>query len=220
MNKEKWNTYRRIILNSLQEKYKSLYNGIVLDIGGRDRGIFKELKLKVDKWIFADIDGSRHPDIIIDVSNMEYFNSNSIDVINALELFEHVFKIRKGLKECYRVLKKDGKLILSTPFLFPIHGLPYDYQRWTYNKWRFELEKVGFKIEKMIIMGNFFTIFADMLKTLLKSQIKRSSFKRKIFSLFLPLLDNLTKFDNRKLLKNNDSLKNFHYGYFIISTKV
>ena len=32
------------------------------------------------------------------------------------------------------VLKEDGILILSSPFLFPILSDPYDFQRWTSTK--------------------------------------------------------------------------------------
>lgn len=122
------------MLDLLNEKYSYLYKGVVLDIGGRDRGRFKKPKDKVEKWIFADINASHNPDIIIDVSDMQEIESSSIDVINAIELFEHVRKIDDGLGECYRVLKSGGILIISTPFLFPIHADPFDYQRWTNYK--------------------------------------------------------------------------------------
>lgn len=131
----KWMTYRRRLLDLLQEKYKHLYKGVVLDIGGRDQGYFKKPKENVEKWIFADIVKEFNPDIVLDVTNMNNIDSNSVDVINAIELFEHVKDIEKGLNECFRVLKKDGVFMLSTPFLFPIHADPFDFQRWTNTKW-------------------------------------------------------------------------------------
>lgn len=88
----------------------------------------------VEKWIFVDVEEKHNPDIVLDVADMGKIKDESIDVINAIELFEHVEKIQQGLKECYRVLKKDGVMILSTPFLFPIHADPYDFQRWTEEK--------------------------------------------------------------------------------------
>ena len=111
-----WASYRRRLLDKLQNKYSFLYKGIVLDIGGRDRGMFKKPKDKVEKWIFADIESKHNPDIILDVADMNSFSNNSIDFINAIELFEHVKNIEKGLEECYRVLKKDGIMFISAPF--------------------------------------------------------------------------------------------------------
>lgn len=122
-------TYHRKILDKLLGKNKHYYQGVVLDIGGRDRGRFNKPKHKVEKWIFADIEERHNPDIVLDVCDMNQITSDSIDVINATEIFEHIENPEKGLEECYRVLKKDGVLMLSMPFLFPIHADPPDFQR-------------------------------------------------------------------------------------------
>ena len=149
-----WASYRRRLLDKLQKKYSNLYKGIVLDIGGRNRGGFKKPKEKVEQWIFADIEESHNPDIVLDVSCMNMVETESIDIIAAMELFEHVEKIEKGLSECYRVLKKGGFMLISVPFLHPIHADPSDFQRWTEYKWRVELERIGFKIKKIILWGH------------------------------------------------------------------
>lgn len=73
---------------------------------------------------------------------MSKIEDESIDVINAIELFEHIEDIEKGLRECNRVLKKNGVMIISVPFLFPIHSDPYDFQRWTEEKWKQELKEI------------------------------------------------------------------------------
>ena len=65
-----WATYRRKLLDKLLEENKSYYKGIVLDIGGRDRGKFKKPKDKVEKWIFADTEDRHQPDIVLDVSEV------------------------------------------------------------------------------------------------------------------------------------------------------
>lgn len=212
-------TYRRRVLDSLQKKYEYLYTGVVLDIGGRDSGYFIKPKEKVEKWIFADINKEYNPDIIIDVANMEQIGSNSIDVVNAIELFEHVKEINKGLKECYRVLKEDGIFILSTPLVPPIHGDPYDYQRWTYFKWRLELEKLNFKILKIIVTGKYYMNLAEMLKFKLRPKKRVTVRNRILFNLLNPFLNLLIKLDGKDSVKNNQILNNYHNGYFIIVKK-
>lgn len=215
----KWLSYRRKMLDVLQEKYNYLYEGIVLDIGGRDLGEYKKPKDKVKKWIFADINKDNNPDIVLDVANMEKIESNSIDVVNAIELFEHVQDIEKGIKECYRVLKENGLLLLSSPFLFHVHADPYDFQRWTSIKWRIELTNIGFKIDKFIVMGKFFSFFAQMIKTMLRSIAAYLYKGRLILSTILPFLNLMIRFDNRSFVKNHPVLNNYHYGYFIIARK-
>ena len=212
-------SYRRKMLDFLQDKYKGLYKGIVLDIGGRDRGNFRKPKENVERWIFADINPKHNPDMIIDVADMKQIESESIDIINAIELFEHVKKIKKGLRECFRVLKEKGTLIISAPFLAHIHGDPYDFQRWTSTKWKFELGKVGFKIEKFIVMGRYFSNLAQDLKELFRA-IERNYRGGSLFiRIFSSLLDKIQLFDNKKLGKNDPILRNFHNGYFIIARK-
>ena len=211
-----WVTYRRKILDKLLEKNRKYYKGIVLDIGGRDRGRFQKPKDRVEKWIFADIEEEHSPDIILNVCNMGQIQDESIDVISAIELFEHVENSEKGLRECYRVLKKDGIMILSAPFLYPIHSDPYDFQRWTEERWKRELKETGFKIEKFEIMGRYFTVLVDMEKTFIKSLPRILKWP---LYLFYPLLDLAVKLDNFKFIKNHPKLGKFHGGYFIILKK-
>jgi len=218
-NYYKWATFRRRTLDVLQEEYKYLYKGVVLDIGGRDRGRFKKPKNKVKNWIFADINPNHNPDIILDVTDMKQIESNSINVVNAIELFEHVLDIEKGLQECFRVLKNGGKLIISIPFLYHIHADPFDFQRWTYTKWIIELRKVGFKIEKLIIIGKFFTHLSETIKTMSRIKIRSFFFIRRLLSLISPLLDKLILLDNKSFVKNDPILNMYHNGYFIIAKK-
>ncbi|MCF6240441.1 MAG: methyltransferase domain-containing protein [Bacteroidales bacterium] len=209
-------SYRRQILDKLLKKYEYIYKGIVLDIGGRDRGRFKKPKNKVEKWIFADIEPKHNPDIVLDVANMQNIETESIDIVNAIELFEHVEKINEGINECFRILKTGGKLILSVPFLFPVHADPYDFQRWTITKWEKELTKAGFKIEKTEIMGRFFTVKNGMNKTLIQSL---PIIIRHIGYLLFPIFSLLNKLDNTNWVKNHPKLVNYHGGYFIIAEK-
>jgi len=206
-----WATYRRKELDELQEKYESLYRGVILDIGGRDRGRFKKPRDKVKKWIFADIEKKHNPDLVLDVTNMKKIKSQSIDVVNAMELFEHVEKIDKGLDECYRVLKKGGKLMISVPFLYPIHADPYDFQRWTETKWRKELTKRDLEIENFEIMGRFFTVHCGMIKELIESLPKIFKY---LLRMIYPLLDLLVRLDDKKIIKENKIMNKYHGGVF------
>lgn len=211
-----WATYRRKILDDLLESNRHYYKGIVLDIGGRDRGRFEKPREDVERWIFADVESRFNPDIILKVEDMKEIDTENIDVVNAVELFEHVWDLSKGLQECFRVLKKDGVMIISTPFLFPIHADPYDYQRWTRDKWRKELERVGFTIEKLEEMGYFFTVMADMFIALIK-QFPVGI--RHLFKLLYPLLSLFVKLDDFSLIRNNSKLNKYTTGYFMVVRK-
>ena len=211
-----WASYRRKLLDKLLEENKHYYQGVVLDIGGRNRGNFRKPKDRVDRWTFIDIEEKHNPDVVLDVTDMNEIESESINVINAIELFEHVKNPEKGLRECFRVLQGSGYLIMSVPYMFPIHSDPYDYQRYTETKWKELLIEIGFTVDKFEVMGRYFTVLADMIKTLIKSMPKAVKY---IFYLFYPLLDLLTKVDNLKIVRNHPRLGKFHGGYFIILRK-
>ena len=49
------------------------------------------------------------------------------------------------MKELNRILKKDGLLIGSTPFLYQVHGAPNDYLRFTKSYLISEFKKKKFK---------------------------------------------------------------------------
>lgn len=208
-------SYRRKKIDTLSEKHRGLYHGIVLDIGGRDRGSFKKPKKEVEKWIFADIVPDFQPDMILDVTNMKNVESNSIDVISALELFEHVNYPEKGVAECHRVLKINGLLIASTPFLYGIHADPYDFQRWTGEKWRLVLKDAGFTEIEVTAMGTGVSVTLDLLKAVLRYShpiIKYASF------FLYPLLDLIEMLDRTRFAQQS-VLGKYVGGYFIVAKK-
>lgn len=209
-------SYRRKILDTILSQKSHLYHGVVLDIGGRDRGSFQSPKQKVTKWIIADIVASRNPDLVLDVSQMTAVADASINCVNALELFEHVEYPRKGLQECYRVLQSDGLMLFSMPFLYPIHGDPYDFQRWTETKIQKEIVNAGFTIQEIIPMGFFFTVLSDFLRAFLQS-----SPPLRLLSLpFIPLLHILSSLDKLSCIYDNKKLNKYTTGYFVIAKKI
>ncbi len=90
--------------------------------------------------ISIDIDPIRSPDILGDISCTS-FPDSSFDTVIALEVFEHINLPQKAIKEIYRILKPKGILLLSIPFIFPIHDEPHDYQRWTLHGCKFLTNK-------------------------------------------------------------------------------
>ena len=59
------------------------------------------------------------------------FAGETFDTVVLLEVIEHLPLPLLALQEAFRILKPNGTIILSTPFIYPIHDAPYDYQRWT-----------------------------------------------------------------------------------------
>jgi SAM-dependent methyltransferase len=67
------------------------------------------------------------------------------DLVLSTQVAEHVANPETYFKESFRLLKKGGKLILTTHGLWEEHGVPYDFQRWTEQGMRRDLQQAGFK---------------------------------------------------------------------------
>jgi len=74
------------------------------------------------------------------------FNDSEFDSVVTNQVFEHVFTPNEFLKEINRILKKNGKLLLTAPFVWDEHEQPYDYARYSSFGLKSILESNGFEI--------------------------------------------------------------------------
>jgi len=88
------------------------------------------------------------------------FQNDEFDSVVANEVFEHVFNPDGFLDEAHRVLKQDGMMLMTIPFLWDEHEQPYDFARYTSFGIRSLLEKHGFEIiEQQKSMADIRSIF-------------------------------------------------------------
>ncbi len=59
------------------------------------------------------------------------FSDGSFDTILCTEVLEHLKEPKAAITEMKRVLKKEGKVVLTTCFVYPLHESPNDYFRFT-----------------------------------------------------------------------------------------
>jgi len=77
-----------------------------------------------------DIDPGRGPDVVGDVAEHD-FGDQRFDAVVMCEVLEHVREPGRAIANVHRALSPGGVLILSTPFIFPLHDQPHDYYRFT-----------------------------------------------------------------------------------------
>lgn len=78
-----------------------------------------------------DIDQTKSPDILGDLCTYKFSQHNFFDYIVVSEVLEHIHSPHLAIDQIYNLLKPNGKLIITVPFIFPIHERPIDYYRYT-----------------------------------------------------------------------------------------
>jgi SAM-dependent methyltransferase len=68
------------------------------------------------------------------------------DTILMSAVLEHLERPGDALSECYRLLKPGGHLILTAPFIWPIHEAPRDFFRYSPYGLQYLLEAAGFEV--------------------------------------------------------------------------
>lgn len=89
------------------------------------------------------------------------FADNTFDAVICSEVLEHARYPERCITELKRVCKPDGLLYISTPFCFPEHGVPYDFQRLTqyFYKDVFKNDEIVALHSSSSTMGTAFTTF-------------------------------------------------------------
>lgn len=99
--------------------------------GGVVTEVVKEKAARIGFHVTTlDYNPDKKPDIVCDITK-PMLDAGSFDVIFICEVLEHVrspFAAVEGLKH---LLRPSGSLILTTPFIFPLHARPHDYFRYT-----------------------------------------------------------------------------------------
>jgi SAM-dependent methyltransferase len=74
---------------------------------------------------------------------------------------------KNAIKEFSRVLKRNGKMVLITPFFYPLHDVPHDRYRFTQSGIE-EILGDEFFIEKIVPIGGLFSVPAVLVHSMQK----------------------------------------------------
>lgn len=137
----------------------------LLDLAGNKlakRGVFNIDEFN-NRVIYANYSVDYRPDIQADAHAIP-FMENSFDCVVCGELLEHVKDPAKVIAEVFRILVSDGRLLITVPFMYPIHADPMDYGRYTDYFWQETLVDSGFNNVVIEWQGGFWSVLFDMLR--------------------------------------------------------
>jgi len=128
-----------IVRSSIQRAIREcapMLNGTLLDIGCGHMP-YKSMLLshpsKATKYIGLDLELAKYgvrPDLVWNGECIP-LPDGTIDCALATEVFEHCAQPEVVMNEIHRILKPNGMLFFTVPFLWPLHEVPHDEYRYT-----------------------------------------------------------------------------------------
>ena len=149
----------------------------VLNVGAGGRTGTVLGRIKADSGFeltSLDIDPARQPDVVADI--VSYAPPRQYDVIVMIEVLEHVHDPLAAVRNLRRLLKPGGMLVLSAPFMFPLHDRPHDFYRFT----RYGLELMLAEFEAVEVKER--DSWAEVLCVLLARMSRERSFGARVFA--------------------------------------
>jgi SAM-dependent methyltransferase len=176
--KKNYVTYRRLWLDSCLDAFADEMRGVVLDLGGKrenKRGSFQPPEHEAQAWWYLNLDWITKPNMFADVTKTP-LKTASVDCILCTEVLEHLKDPQACVDEIHRLLHDDGLVFASTPFFYPVHADPCDFQRFTEDGLRNLF--CNFKSVEVYRMGGYAGVLGLMLELGI-SGLNRESFMHK-----------------------------------------
>ncbi|MBN2569926.1 MAG: methyltransferase domain-containing protein [Deltaproteobacteria bacterium] len=135
--------------------------GILYDLGCGESP-YKDFFLQhANQYIGVDWSSSIHntkADINADLNKRLPISSEVADTVVSFSVLEHLCEPQQMINEAFRILKREGWIILHVPWQWWIHEAPHDYFRYTPYGLKYIFEKAGFVDVRVEPVCGFFSM--------------------------------------------------------------
>lgn len=148
------------------KKHSKELNGVVLDFGCGSKP-YLSLFPHVKEYIGLDYENEGHDhknenvDVFYNGEKMP-FPDDYFDAVLSSEVFEHIFELNNTIVEINRVMKPNGKILITCPFVWDLHEEPHDFARYTPYALLHLMEKNGFEVMEIERRGSFREVIAQL----------------------------------------------------------
>jgi SAM-dependent methyltransferase len=134
-----------------------------------------ELGLQNPTWEYA-----KH-NFICDI--LEIDETNQFDIVLCTEVLEHVPDPAAGFKKISQLLKPNGSLIATVPFMSLMHQAPHWHSSGLSPFWfEYWSRNLNFSIDKLIISGDYVDFFKQELSRIFLAKEKTQKLGMKILT--------------------------------------
>ncbi|WP_347839087.1 methyltransferase domain-containing protein [uncultured Draconibacterium sp.] len=110
---------------------------------------------------------NNYTDIFADLNKVLPLEAERFDTIILSSVLEHLKDPNLIFSEMNRILRNNGKIILSVPFYYQLHEIPFDYHRFTKYGLINLAEKHNFTVTLLEAYGGLPEVYTDVLSRLL-----------------------------------------------------
>lgn len=157
---------RMSILKAVRDRLSN-FEGTILDVGCGYQPYRSLLESRPSaRYIGMDLGIVQYykqpPDVLWDAKTIPLRDS-SVGAALATEVLEHCPEPVPLLREIRRVLKPNGYLMITVPFMWPLHDIPYDEWRYTPFSLQRMFTEAGFTNVEIAALGGWDASLAQMI---------------------------------------------------------
>jgi SAM-dependent methyltransferase len=93
-------------------------------------------------------------DYVCDIHSPHCLPKDHFDAVICTQVFEHLAYPEIAARSLFQILAPDGILLLTAPFINPVHYVPTDFRRFTPECLEMMLQDAGFDVEILDFGGN------------------------------------------------------------------
>lgn len=201
--------YARLGLARSMRRHAPALRGRLLDVGCGTKP-YREL-FAADSYVGMDVataaSAVKHTaDVLYDGTTFPFADA-SFDSVVCNQVLEHVFTPERFLRELHRVLRPQGRLLLTVPFVWDEHEQPHDFARYSSFGLRALLERNGFAILQQEKLGaDAGTLFQLLNAYLYKATLPWPAWARLLWTATVMASVNLLALVAAKVLPGNPDL--------------
>ena len=151
-------------IESFVERHGPSLTGRILDFGCGNKP-YSTVLPNATALVGVDVEQSseRCVDVLVEPGEPLPFATGWFDGAICTEVIEHVEEPWTVLEEIGRVVRSSGRIIVTAPFVWPLHEEPRDFMRFSPHALAYLLERAGFEVEVVERAGGLSSVINQLL---------------------------------------------------------